>query len=385
MTKIYLRKKNLHIAYVIHTYEMYETPQALLEAYFTVMDWARGLSAEGIEVSIFYRFHTNDFFEKDKLHFYFIKDRLPPNLKPYCLAYHFHKKVANIVKEKKIDLIHAHNPFAVLPNWTLGRLTPQIPMLVQDHSGRNTFKHHWLLKKMLSGIDAIVFAAKGQDIPWTTNGILPEKKCYFVMENSSHFRFEDRAIARQKTKIEGQPVFLWVGNLNANKDPLTVLKAFVKIVKLFPATRLYMIYRFNDLEQQVRDFTQDAKLSEKVKMLGAMKRSELKNYYNSADYMISASYKEGSGYSLIEAMSCGVIPIVTQIPSFKALTGNGTIGAMYEPGNSDMLVKKTIELLNQNLQQESQKVLHHFQKHFSFSALAQKMIAIYHELIMAYE
>ncbi len=53
-------------------------------------------------------------------------------------------------------------------------------------------------------------------------------------------------------------------------------------------------------------------------------------YYNSADYFVLGSHYEGSGFSLVEAMSCGVIPIVTDIPSFRMMTNNGKIGTLME-------------------------------------------------------
>ena len=48
------------------------------------------------------------------------------------------------------------------------------------------------------------------------------------------------------------------------------------------------------------------------------------NYYGAADVFVSGSHSEGSGYALIEAMSAGVVPVVTDIPSFRAIAGDDT-------------------------------------------------------------
>ena len=49
------------------------------------------------------------------------------------------------------------------------------------------------------------------------------------MEVSSVFYPIDKIIARSKTNVSGDPVFIWAGRLNKNKDPLTVVNAFFKI------------------------------------------------------------------------------------------------------------------------------------------------------------
>ena len=55
--------------------------------------------------------------------------------------------------------------------------------------------------------------------------------------------------------------------------------------------------------------------------LGRLPHERLAAYYSAADIFVSGSHREGSGYALIEAMACGAIPCVTDIPSFRAITG----------------------------------------------------------------
>ena len=56
------------------------------------------------------------------------------------------------------------------------------------------------------------------------------------------------------------------------------------------------------------------------------------NYYSAADVFISGSHYEGSGYALIEAMSAGLVPIVTDIPSFRSIAGD--CGERWQPGDA---------------------------------------------------
>ena len=59
------------------------------------------------------------------------------------------------------------------------------------------------------------------------------------------------------------------------------------------------------------------------------------NYYSAADVFISGSHYEGSGYALIEAMSAGLVPIVTDIPSFRSIAGD--CGERWQPGDAERI------------------------------------------------
>src|SRR5262249_57697044 len=54
--------------------------------------------------------------------------------------------------------------------------------------------------------------------------------------------------------------------------------------------------------------------------------SEMAAVLSAADLFVLASRKEGSGYALLEAMACGAVPVVTDIPAHRALLGGGTLG-----------------------------------------------------------
>jgi glycosyltransferase involved in cell wall biosynthesis len=58
---------------------------------------------------------------------------------------------------------------------------------------------------------------------------------------------------------------------------------------------------------------------------------------NSADVFVLDSHHEGSGFALAEALARGVVPVVTDIPSFRVMTGGGTVGTLWPPGRPDAL------------------------------------------------
>src|SRR3990172_579743 len=60
-------------------------------------------------------------------------------------------------------------------------------------------------------------------------------------------------------------------------------------------------------------------LRDSVQLRGSLQFEKMEDFFNSADFFIQASLEEYGGNSLVEAMACGAIPVVTNIPSFRYL------------------------------------------------------------------
>jgi glycosyltransferase involved in cell wall biosynthesis len=69
------------------------------------------------------------------------------------------------------------------------------------------------------------------------------------------------------------------------------------------------------------------------------------DYLRSADIYVSTSLSDGTSVSLLEAMACGVFPIVTDIPGNRPWIAHGKNGFLFEKGDYD----KLSELILQNI------------------------------------
>ena len=181
--------------------------------------------------------------------------------------------------------------------------------------------------------------------------------------------------------MSGHFNFLWVGRLNVNKDPMTVLTGFEKYAALNSAARLYMIFGENDLLETVQQKIRESELLNKtVTLAGKVAHPELPDWYSAADYFVSGSHREGGGYALTEAMACGCIPVVTDIPPFMKALGEGKIGYHYHPGNAEELFGVLSSLRQEDQQQESLAAQNHFREHLSAKAIAKTLLTIFEGL-----
>src|SRR5471030_2121121 len=119
-------------------------------------------------------------------------------------------------------------------------------------------------------VDAFLFAADSHAEAWRQAGfIAPDQPSYQVMPASSTLQPVAREQARRDSGVDGSPAILWVGRLNANKDPLTVLEGFERALRDLPGARLTMIFGTNELSAEVRArISQSSVLRDRVRLAG---------------------------------------------------------------------------------------------------------------------
>jgi glycosyltransferase involved in cell wall biosynthesis len=102
-------------------------------------------------------------------------------------------------------------------------------------------------------------------------------------------------------------------------------------------------------------------------------------YFSAADLFIVGSHHEGSGYAVIEALACGAMPVVTDIPTFRRLTGNGEAGVLWTPGDARSCASAIRRAASQPIARE--QIVAHFGRHLSWDAIGSRALEIYDEVI----
>jgi glycosyltransferase involved in cell wall biosynthesis len=361
-----------------------------LEQYYTVTGWSEALQRQGAEVNVISRFTKECHFKKNNVEYHFIKDKFGPQLRNWHLPLAFFKKI----KELDADVIHLHHLSLCLQTFLLRiLLNRKTAIVIQHHGGPLPGRKKRFIYNFFNRVaDGFFFATveQGKEWFWQKKQI---KKVMPVMEGATFFNFKtrdtgqvgiftNRIIAREKTGMKGNPIFIWVGDLITRKAPLTVLDGFVQLAAIYPTANLYMIYSKDDLLDQVKErISNHTVLKNHVRLLGKIPHDEIEMYYRSADYFVAGSFAEGSGYALSEALSCGCVPIVTSIPSFIMMTNEGHLGALWKAGNKESFVQAARLAANKPLQDESNACINFFAEHLSYDAIAKKAIICYQKAI----
>ena len=372
--------------------ERVTSEEELISYYYTTTGWAEALQHKDVETIIMTRFMKDSFFQKNNIQHYFVKDKLGGRLRAWHLPVKFLRKVNAL----NADIIHVHS-LALSVQTLLLRLllNKKTAIIIQHHGGKAPGPFKRRIHNLFNSIaDGYFFTTTVQGADWFMKKKLFDKVLP-VMEGATYFNYEDRDaartpgyhdrnVARTKTGISGAPVFLWVGRLDANKDPLTVLDGFEILFERYPNARLYMAYSDDHLLPAVQQRIAGSEtLQHKAHLLGKIAHDEIEHYYNSADYFILGSHYEAAGYAMSEALRCGCIPVVTHIPSFHMMTNGGQLGALWEPGNKDSLIEALTRAMHKPLQPEANACIDFYQQLLSFEAIARVAAQHYRQVMNA--
>jgi glycosyltransferase involved in cell wall biosynthesis len=350
-------------------------PEALLDRYSTLTGWSRALLEAGAgSVSVVQRFSRDAVLARDGI------------------RYTFHVNPApgwRAVAQPRPDIVHVNGLDSPGRTWALKRVTPaSARMVVQDHGselpderGGRIERHirRALRAGALGAADAFFFTAAEQAEPWRAAGVIAaSQRVYQVLEASTSIRPMDPRDARRISDIRGSPAVLWVGRLNANKDPLTLLDGFERSLAELPDAALTMIYGEDDLLDDVRRRVgASAALVERVRLVGRLPHHRIAEYCSAADLFVLASHHEGSGYALLEACACGAVPVVTSIPTFRVITANGAIGALWNQGDPVACAQALVGAARQDLALARTHVIEHFERNLSWTAVGQQAMDAY--------
>lgn len=131
---------------------------------------------------------------------------------------------------------------------------------------------------------------------------------------------------KRKILGEGQnkKVILFVGRLGSEKNLPVLLKA----IKLVETELLLLIIGEGNQRKMLRDFVKEEGIQDKVKFMGSMDNVE--RFYQIADVFILPSESEGLPNVLLEAMSCGLPAIGSNIPGIREIIKHKYNGYLFK-------------------------------------------------------
>lgn len=321
-----------------------------------------------LEVTSFNRIKKNCSLQNKNVVYQFYKGS---SLFKWQIPFKYH----NVVKKRKPNYIIVHGiGYSFLTSVLNITLRSKPLILVQNNgysyppSGLKKMVFKWSAKY----IDGFLFTGKENANEWVKAKVFPMDKVFEVMEGATDFK-------RNPLIEKKDQSFLWVGRLDQNKDPITILKAFNEYLSYEPEAKLTMVYSdFQLLNEVVGFLDSNLDLKTAVTRLGKIEdKEEMELLYQEHKFFVLGSHYEGSGYALMEAMACGCVPIITKIPSFNYMTDNGECALQFEPGNPKELLKMFCETKDIDFENMQGKVLDLVDRKLSPEAIARDIYDVF--------
>lgn len=348
------------------------THTEILEQWHSLVDIAEVAASGGTRVSVVQAAAREDLITRNGIDYHFV------DIRGLEVAKNRGRRYASLLADIKADVLHAHSLGFVEEAFAIAQCLPQLPIIIQDHADR--LPRWWRRlqwRRWYTAISGVAFTTTELAQPFARAGLFgPATRLFAIVESTSRFTLGSRAQARAQTGLYGDPCVLWVGHLNAHKDPLTVLDGVARAVEQLPELQLWCAFGTAPLLAEVQQrIERDPRLAGRVHLLGKVARARVGLLMQAADLFVSGSFGEASGYALLEALASGAMPVVTDIPSFRALTGDGRVGHLWPCGDAAGLAAALTRAAANRPSRE--QVRAHFDATLSFTALGRQWAEAY--------
>jgi len=239
-------------------------------------------------------------------------------------------KLRSYIQKNNIEIVHSHLPLATL----VARIAcpKNVKLFTTIHSLPS--KNYYAESNLAKWMEKLTYRKRHHiiaichEVFKDYNECIGIKGAYTILYNyveDVYHRTEYR-----KANFNGTFRMVAVGNLKKAKNYPYLVEAF----KTMPKNIHLDIYGSGPLEQELKNEIEKHNLN--IRLCGV--RDDIQNVLPEYDAFIMSSIFEGQPISLLEAMSCGMPAILSDIPVLREVTNNKAI--FYKLDNVNDLVTK---------------------------------------------
>lgn len=267
-------------------------------------------------------------------------------------------ELIKVFRKEKPMMVHSMTPKAGLLSMMAGWFT-RVPVRVHTFTGLVFPTATGLTKKILILTDRITCACATHVIPegeGVRNDLISyriTKKPLKVLGHGNirgidldHYNPELPEVKAEAAKIrkEGVFTFVFIGRLVGDKGINELVKAFRKLNKEYPDTRLILIGpEERDLDPLMPETLSEIDTNTSIEAVG--RQSDVRPWLVASDVFIFPSYREGFPNVVIEAGAMCLPSIVTDINGSREIIIEGRNGVIVPPRDEQSLYKAMKNIL----------------------------------------
>ncbi|UOQ50325.1 glycosyltransferase family 4 protein [Gracilibacillus caseinilyticus] len=257
------------------------------------------------------------------------------------------KKIKEILKKEKPDLLHAHYASSYGLLSVLSGYKPSIVSLWGSDIllfPKKTFIHKFIITRVLNG-DNFLFS--------TSDYMISESKQYLKKNKQIHltpFGVNTNKFKPVENKDKKNETFI----IGVNKSLETIsgidvlLKAFNQFMKKNDRPQVELrIAGKGSKKGYFLDLCKELSIEKYVKFYGYLNEDEVVKFLQDLDLAVYPSRSESFGVSAVEAQACGIPVIASDVDGFKESTMPGETALLFESENELELCHK-IQILYRN-------------------------------------
>ena len=250
---------------------------------------------------------------------------------------------------RPFDLLRVHSLRFIGPSalWARRHYGLNVPVVAHHHHLDTSPLNRLIERRVIDACDHII------TVSWFSRGQLAsELGCrtdhVSVVHNGIDERFapwpRDTALAGQ-LGLGPRPCALFLGGLKPRKNLDFLLDVWREVVRRAPGAAL-LIAGSGPLETTLRRRASTLGIAQSVIFSGRVAEVDKVRLYNLADVFVSVSLLEGFGFTVAEAMSCGLPVVVSARGALPELVGNDAGGAICRLEEPHEFVNALVRLLS---------------------------------------
>lgn len=286
-------------------------------------------------------------------------------------------------EKNNFDIIHAHSHLNFSTNLSvLSRKMGYIPLVITNHGLNSQTAPEWFQNLYTATVTKWTFGVADKIICYTKTekqklidlGIKPKKIAVIHNGIDIDMFIPGNNLSQNNVQL------LWIGRFIHGKGVDYLIEAFKLLTSKHSDLKLLMIGRGPDKER-IKAKIQALKLDRCITIKDFIPNDEIVKLYQSCNVFVLPSLEEGVPRTILEAMSCGVPVVCSNLPQLVDIVKDG--GFLVPTKDPQALADKLSDILSDETlaAKMGQSGRENIIRNYSWKDTVEKTLQLYSELI----
>ena len=266
-----------------------------------------------------------------------------------------YRQLKLLITQGQYDVVHCNTPVGgILARFAARSVRQQGCKVIYTSHGFHFFKggpkKSWLIyypiERIMCRYTDLLITVNEEDFALAQRKFpVQSVHIHGVGANTEKYRAvseEETAALKNHLGYENERIVLCTGELNANKNQITAIRAMPEVVRRIPDAKLLLAGN-GPMEQQLRDEIAKLEMEQSVELIGY--HTDLEKYVQAAELIVSCSKREGMPLNIVEGMLCGKAVVASINRGHKELVEDGVTGYLLPAGDTAAFSEKLFSLL----------------------------------------
>ncbi|MBI2850902.1 MAG: glycosyltransferase family 4 protein [Chloroflexi bacterium] len=297
------------------------------------------------------------------------------------ISFNLASKIKEVLGREKFDIVHLHEPFMpMLCSATLrfSNLTNVGTFHAAD--GKPGYRFGWpigawLLRRRLHKLSGRIAVSKPA-LKYHSKYIPGP---FEIIPNGVDTERFNPGVAPIEKFCDGKKNILFLGRLEYRKGLKFLLRAFQRVKREIPDSRLIVVGPGTRLRKGYEKWVRRNQLEDDIIFIGFISEEDKPRYFKTADiYCAPSTGRESQGIVLLEAMAVGTPIVASNIDGYASVVTHGQEGLLVPPKNSAELAKAlTFLLKDESLRQQMSVKGKVTAEQYSWERVARRVVDFY--------